>query len=495
MINYVKGLNYSKLIILIFTLAFTFIIRAHGYERVPTPNHLDEMLYAWSGIYLIETGAPVSWSTLDYPKRAEIFKGIISYRGGLPEASVTLYKPWLDEPPLFSILVGYFAHINGADRNQFIPSSYIRIPLVFIGLFTSVVIFLVAQKLFDFKTGILSVITYSLTPVFLFGSRTALPENLIALIFMIILYLLLLYKKKLKYHYLIPIPVLVGIAGLSKPTGFFLILFSVFTLMWFSFNKIHILKLVKRLLFMILGLIPFIAYYFWYNYTLDYEIFKTIFSIQSGRPVGFSNFANILIDPSFAMSPIRDGWYMFSFVYALYLIIKPKKSFKIKYIAFAFVFWMLVVMFTGGEGDPMSWYRYPSFPVLAIISAVGLINLYKVNNIFSTFVFFGLLLTSRYLMTTPFNFNVNAINYKMWFILALTPGLLQMIFKKDIWGQLNKFSALAIIISGLFLNTSLIYRYYDLHCEAKTCPMVPSTKLSQLRFPFDYKFLMFKFKK
>jgi len=80
---------------------FIFILRAHNYERFPSPNHLDEQLYALSGIYLVETGVPVSWSTLDYPKSAEVYKGTISYQGGEPSASVTLYKPWLDEPPLF----------------------------------------------------------------------------------------------------------------------------------------------------------------------------------------------------------------------------------------------------------------------------------------------------------------------------------------------------------------------------------------------------------
>ena len=129
----------------ILVLFFTFVLRAHNYDRVPTANHLDEMLYAWSGIYLIETGEPVSWSTLDYPKRSEVYKGRISYKGGIPEAYVTLYKPWLDEPPLFSLIVGYFAHLYGADRNEFVPSSYIRVPVIIFSTLTSIMVFLIAR--------------------------------------------------------------------------------------------------------------------------------------------------------------------------------------------------------------------------------------------------------------------------------------------------------------------------------------------------------------
>ena len=136
--------RWFKILIFIFIFVFTFILRAHNYEKTPGALHLDEMLYAWSGIYLIETGVPVSWSTLDYPKRAEVFKGIINYKGGQPETSVTLYKPWLDEPPLFSLIVGFFAHINGAARTDFIPSSYIRIPSIIFASLVSIFIFLIA---------------------------------------------------------------------------------------------------------------------------------------------------------------------------------------------------------------------------------------------------------------------------------------------------------------------------------------------------------------
>ena len=175
-------INLFKTSVFLLVFVFTFILRAHNYERTPTSNHLDEMLYAWSGLYLIETGVPVSWSTLDYPKRAEVYKGEINYKGEAPKASVTLYKPWLDQPPLFSLIVGYFAHINNADKTEFVPSSYIRIPTVLFGAVTSVFIFLIARLVSGYWIGILSMIIYGTVPIMVFGSRTALPANLIALI-------------------------------------------------------------------------------------------------------------------------------------------------------------------------------------------------------------------------------------------------------------------------------------------------------------------------
>lgn len=492
--NFLRN-NAFKIVVFILVFVFTFILRAHNYEKVPTSNHVDEQLYAWSGINMVEVGVPISWSTLDYPDSAKVYDGRMSYKGGIPETYVKLYKPWLDEPPLFSYLVGYFAHINGANRNDFIPSSYIRIPTVIIASIVSIFVFLIARNLGGFTTGILAMLIYGTTPIFVFGSRTAMPENLIALSFVVIYWLILKYRDNLKFVTLLPIPILVGVAGLSKPTGYFLLLFAILGSVLVSAKKVPVSKIIKRCLYLIAGTIPFIVYYFWYSYHLSPELFKIIFSIQSGRPVGFSSFAWFLISPAFDTSILKDGWYIFSLVGAIYLLLKKNKDIKMNLLSVAFVFWILVVMFTGGEGDLLPWYRFPVFPILSIISAWATGKLLKLNNLFTTFIFFGLLLTGRYLLSTPFNPNVSPISYRIWLALAVTPGILQIIFKNKIFAKLNKYIAILIILVGMFLNTSLIYRYYELNCEAKTCPMVPTTKLSELRLPFAWKILDFKFSK
>lgn len=479
--------KWFKILLFVAVFLFTFILRAHDYERTPTSNHMDEQLYAWSGINMIEVGVPISWSTLDYPKSAIVFLGRMAYKGGLPDAYVTLYKPWLDEPPLFSYIVGFFAHINGVDRNGFIPSSYIRIPTVIFATVVSVFVFLIATDLGGFYTGLLAMLIYGTTPIFVFGSRTAMPENLIALCFVVIYWLLIRYREKLKFSLLVPIPIIVGIAGLSKPTGYFLILFAVLVSVLLSLKKLPARKIVSRSIYLILGIIPFVAWYFWYSYHLSPEIFKTIFSIQAGRPVGFSSFAWFLISPAVDTVIFKDGWYLFSLVAAFYLILQKNRDIKLNTLAIAFIFWLLVVMFTGGEGDLLAWYRFPLFPILAVIAAWGMKEFLKLNNIFSTFIFFGLLMTGRYLSSTPFYPNVRPVAYKVWMALAITPGLLAFVFKKEIFRKLNKIVMIIIVLAGIIWNSTLIYRYFGLKCQAIVCPMVPSTILSSIGFPEIWK--------
>ena len=465
-----------------FVLYFTFVVRAHNYERVPTANHLDEMLYAWSGLYLIEEGVPVSWSTLSYPESAKVFSGHITYKGGIPETWVDLYRPWLDEPPLFSLLVGYFAHVFEADKTQFVPASYIRFPVVIISTLVSVMIFIIVREIDDYWSGILAMLVYGLTPLLVFASRTAMPESLIAFLYILIIYLVIKFRKSPKFYYVLPMPLLAGIAGLAKPTGYFVLPFALF----FVFDKLYKerkLRLAFQYSFYLLvGILPFIAAYFWYGYHFDAEIFRVITSIQSHRPVGFGSLAWFFISPAYDTAMFRDSWYVFALVSAVYFIFKPREGEK-KLISFAFIYWVMVVMISGGENDLLPWYRFPTFPMLAILSAWGLQKLVRRSDFFVSFLAAGMLLGNRMLLVNAFRPNVSPMTYRIAFSALMAPSLALYIFKTDFWQKATRWVIIGIIAMGLFLNTIYIYQAFDIACESLLCPIVPSTWLSELGFP------------
>lgn len=471
-----------KLILFLLVLLFTFILRAHNYERVPTANHLDEMLYAWSGIYLIETGVPVSWSTLEYPDRAEVFRGEINFRGGLPKSTVTLYKPWLDEPPLFSLLVGYFAHQYGADRNQFIPSSYIRLPMIFISALTSILVFLIARKTSGYWLGLLSMFLYGTIPILVFASRVALPETLIACIFAIIIYLLLKFRDKLKPGYLLPIPLLVGIAGLSKPTGFFLLPYALFFVFYYLYRAGETKRALRYCFHLIIFTLPFIVLFREYGNYFDPEIFKRITEIQSTRPSGFGALGFILTTPSFGTTELRDSWYVFLLVSAGYFLFSLKDSLK-QVVLFSFTYWIIVVMLTGGEWDLLAWYRFPALPMLAILGAWGLVEIVRRADFFASFLGIGLLLGNRRLLVNAFHKNTEALTHRLIFAGLMVPSTLNYVFNKKSLLWFSRGVLVLVIVVGIYFNVSYVYSAFDLECQSKTCPIVPSTFISTLHFP------------
>lgn len=483
--------DYFRATIFVIVFIFTFILRAHNYEKTPGALHLDEMLYAWSGIYLIETGVPVSWSTLDYPKSAEVYKGKINYKGGQPETSVTLYQPWLDEPPLFSLIVGFFAHINGAVRTDFIPSSYIRIPAVLFAAVVSIFIFLIARLVSNFWGGILAMLVYGTVPIMVIASRVALPENLIALIFIIIAYLLLKFYQKPRFIYILPMPFLIGIAGLSKPTGFLLL----FLPMYLIFKKLAEINMLKNALrymaYLILFTLPFVGLFIWYGIHYDADIFWRITSIQAFRPVGFKSLGWFFVSPSFGTSMLIDSWYIFCLLSAAYYIFSPREGLK-RMISLFFIYWVGVVMLTGGEGDLLAWYRFPAFPFLAILGAWGLQMLVKYANLFTSFLAAGLLLGGRSLLVNAFRSNIAPLEFRLTLVSLLLPSLIHSIFEKEWLLKLSKLLIIIIIGAGIYLNVVYIYNTFELACESLSCPIVPSTPLSTLHFPFIWRWFVLK---
>lgn len=480
-INKITGNKYFRITLLLLVLYFTFVLRAHNYDRVPGFGHLEEMLYAWSGIHLVETGSPVSWSTLDYPQRSEVFKGEIGYETNTIKVGVNLYKPWLDEPPVFSVLVGYFAHVFGAERDQIIPPAFIRFPVIFISAVTSLLVFLVARLVSGYWTGILAALIYGLTPVMVFGSRLAVPENLIAMLFMLTIYLLLKFHQTLKIRYVLIIPLLVGIAGLSKPTGFFIAPFAVF--------MIFLKKYYKTALYILLAALPFVGLFFVYGLYYDPEIFWRITGIQSYRPVGFSSLGWFFVSPAYDISTVTDSWYIFCLLAAAYFIFVPKKGLEM-FVSLAFIYWVMVVMISGGEADLLPWYRYPVFPLLSILGAWGLQMVIKKANIFSSFLVFGMLLGNRFLMVNAFRENIQPTEYRIVFTSLMIPSALNLIWNKIWLEKICRLLIIVIIVIAGYLNAVYIYNKFDLDCQSKSCEFGPQNFLSTMHFPVFWRFFV-----
>lgn len=441
-------------------------------------GNLEEMLYAWSGMYLIETGTPISWSTLDYPKRATFFAGVIDYRGEQPKAGVVLRKPWLDEPPLFSLLVGWFAHIYGADKTDIIPPAFIRTPVIIISTLTSIMVFLIARLISGYWTGILSMLLYGTIPVMVIGSRLAVPENLIALLFSIAVYLIIKYQIKPNIAFLLPIPLLAGIAGLSKPTGFFIAPLAIY----FALIQKHY-KLISH---MVLGTFSFVGLFILYGVYFDAEIFWHIVSIQGFRPVGFGSLGWFLISPGFDHTTLKDSWYIFCLISAVYFIFSPKSGPK-RIVSFAFVYWIIIVMLSGGEADMLAWYRYPAFPMLAILGAWGLQELVKKANFFTTFLATGLLLGNRLLLVNAFHPNVTPNFYRTTFSILMLPSLLAPIYQKDWLNALVKLIIIGVATVGIYLNIIYVYNQYTVDCQGAECLFGPTTTLSTINYPFIWR--------
>lgn len=478
--------NYSaketfRVLIFLAVLVFTFILRTHNFDRYPTMGHLEEQMFAWAGIHLIERGIPRAWTSLDFPERAFVYKGAVSYNGGDPVVHVDLVEPWLEHPPLFSLLVGEFAHVYKADRNDIIPTAFIRTPLIIAALFVSIMIFLVARLISGYWSGILAMLIYGTTPILVLGSRLAVPENIIALLYMAVIYLLIRFQLHQRFRYLLIIPLLAGVAGLSKATGFFIIFLAIYIVL----TK----KRYKFAIYLLAATLPFVALFFAYGLYFDPEIFWRINAIQSSRPVGFASLGWFFVSPAFDIAELLDGWFIFLLLSAAFFLFSPLSGLK-RFISLSFVFWIAVVMVSGGEADLLPWYRYPAYPLLAILGAWGLQVLVKRADLFATFLIAGLFLSGRTLLVNAFRPNVSPMDFRIIFSLLMLPSLLNSIFNRAYLEKISKLLLILIIAAGMYFNAIFIYNVFELKCESKSCPFGPTINLSTINYPFFWRWFI-----
>lgn len=453
---------------------FLSILKLHDYDRVPEANHAEELIYSWSGIYLIETGIPQSWSTLDYPEQYLVFDGVVGEGKDL-SLPAKLYSPYMDEPPLYSLLSGGAAHILGADRNEVIPAGYSRLPSVFISLLTMASVFFVAYKFFDYKTGVLAMLFYGITPTFVFGSRMSVPENVTALASIISVYLVWLYQKKPRLRYAIIFGVFSLILGLMKPTGFFLAPLTIFFAMqkrrWKDVGAISLITFT--------GIILFIAY----GYLLNWELFLHIVSIQGARFSGWTGLGFTLVTTAYDIFIEYDGWYIFALISTLFFILQKNKTRQTFLLSMFWLYWLIIVVFSGTEQDLLPWYRYPMFPFMAIFAALGALKVWKRNDFFTIALTIGLVLSSRYYIHNDFRPTTPPLTFRFTYLLAVLPSLAFMVWGGKAFKNLSKFVLVAFFFLGIFYNAKYIYSAFPIKCESKTCPIGASTILSKAQIP------------
>ncbi len=471
----------SKKLLAILLLLFFSLIRLHNFDKIPEPNHAEELLYSWSGIYLIETGVPQSWSTLDYPKSAKVFDGIVGDINNV-YLPATLYRPWLDEPPLYSLLSGGVAHLYGDDRNVVLPVSHTRIPSVLASLVTMMLILVVTAKIFGYWPGLLAMTIYGTSQIFVFASRLSVPENITALAVIGGLWMAKNYLAKHSRWFPFAWGIMSAVLGLMKPTGFFMAPLGMF---------LCIKEKRWKEMFIILGITLLgIGAFVYYGYSIDWEIFKTIVGIQGTRFAGWSGLGYILTSPAYDIFTVNDGWYIFALLATVYYVFKGNKTKEEWLVVMFFMYWTLVGLLSGTEGDLLPWYRYPTFPTMAVLGGVLLFDLLKRADFFSASMILGLMMSSRYFLMNAFRPTTPPNVFRVTFLLAVLPSLAYYVWKKKWLKNLSRLVVTGFLILGVWYNVKYIYNAFEIRCESIQCSFSESSFFSEVRVPFFWRFLV-----
>ncbi len=435
-------------------------LRVHQYAFVPTAGHAEEYLFVWSGLSLIEKGVPISWNDLPpYGDEHVYWEGVVENKSGRGELGIRLLKPWLDEPPLFSLIEGGVAKLYGQENFTLISPYVIRIPPLIFSFISLILIYILVKKLYDWETAILSLLFYGTAPIIVFGSRLAAAENFFVPILLSIVLLLVSYYKN-NNNWKVYLATFLGvIAALAKPTGLLFIPFIVF---WLWKRK----EWKKGFILGGLGILAFFIIYFTYGFYYDKELFLEVFRYQSQRPAGFSGLAYLITNPGFSISGFLDGFVVLGFLSLVYMIYNREND-KPNWILFSFIYTVLMVVFSGGRADQLCWYRYPIYPFMSISAALMIKQAISKPHFYLNSLLIPLLLTNGHLLQSPFrkiNFFLDVKFFRFGFIVLIAPSILHMLFEKKIFKRLMRASLVIALAGGLFYNAWVVKDWFHLEC-------------------------------
>ena len=272
--------NLRFLIILLAVTLCGFFLRALNYDKVPAfLETADEVMYPWAGLTLLQNGTPSSWTWNP------------SYQNGnhvtLWGADFNIVTPWIEKPPLYSLITGTVSLMFGENQLDKVSISTIRLTPLVLSFFSIILVGLVAKNFFNGPVAILSAFLYATIPTIVIANRLSLTENLLIPLTLLAIWMLTLQKEgsfqKLK-------PYLIGlVCGLALATRQFAIVLPLTIVLILITKKeirqaiiISIISLIFGAIYPLIGL-----YYDWSLFTRITEDFYKYYSY--GLPQGITN--------------------------------------------------------------------------------------------------------------------------------------------------------------------------------------------------------------
>jgi 4-amino-4-deoxy-L-arabinose transferase-like glycosyltransferase len=429
-------MSKTKIVILALVLLGSIFLRLHRYILFPQRGATsDEYTYSFLGLSLLTRGVPESWS---------FFPG---YKNMMPLTIDGIFfpmvKPYFDHPPLYGLLAGGWELIFGHNTYAKINLASLRLLPLTLVMLTSLMVFLLINKLYDFKTAIRSLVIFSTVTIFVMNSRVSVAENLFTLILMISL-VCLSYWKRLDRKRIIILGLLSGAAFLTKVLGItvYVTILTILILRQERFKNLFIFSLIFLVLAALFPLYG--AYYNW-------QLFLLIQDQQSVRPIGPETLPYLFSMPIIVNKIVYDGWYIFGFISIITLATSAKKHLMV--IIPFFVYLVLCILSLTKQGQS-GWYLIPFFPFIAIAIAVSVKETLENNSWYYFFLLLIVGLGEIQMLYEP-KFGLSQPIFRLLAITLLAPPLLVKLCSPKLSNWINSLWFYLLIIGEI----ATTYRY------------------------------------
>ncbi len=374
-----KNKNKLFLILCVSIIIVGFLLRFHNYNVWPRLGAtFDEYAWTWQGMNLIQQGVPISWSP--HPQYAN--SQSIIYQ----QTHFRIVRPFLEHPPLFGIVAGGFAILNGATDMYSLHLSQIRPLALILGMLSLALIIALSTELYGKKIGTFVGILYATIPTIVIGSRIVQNENFFIPVWLFALFLTARYirtKRKWLRNLVILLCALLVLAKIPWVAA------GLSIIAIFLYYKNY-----KDAVFVLSGVLTAFIFFALYGLFFDWDLFVNLWKLQAARyDITFTSIYALFQKPFLIDRYYTDGWIYFGWFAAILLFSKDIK----KYIFIVAPIVSYFLIFLAGIPDEAGhgWYRYPFYPFL-IISIALFIKDYYAKNFLLTFIFLVLIGTSLF---------------------------------------------------------------------------------------------------
>ena len=433
-----KKINKNLLIVLGFGLVLFLGLYLRNDKLYTWPREgatFDEYAWTWLGINLIQKQIPISWSP--HPQYSN--RELLIYR----KASFFIVKPYLEHPPLFGILAGSFAILNGAKDMYDVDIKTIRPLSLALGLISIVLLFLLVKEIYDKRTALIASLLYATIPTIVIGSRIVQNENFFIPMWLLALLFTSKYLKNKKSIYRNIAAVICGLLILAKvpwiaAAGSIILIFLY-------------LKRYKDLFKFIIIVLPISLLYLIYGFYFDQKLFIDLLGLQLNRyDLSFASIYALFQKPYLIDRFYTDGWIYFGWFSILLLLMNVKKHYMVILALLSyFVIFLAGIPDEAGHG----WYRYPFYPFL-IVSIALFLKDYFVKNSVLTFLFLTLVGTTLFQNTWEQSFGFSYIILR-FIIIGWGLSLIPLFFP---FRKLQKFSR---IVSYSWLALFVVFNIWS----------------------------------
>ncbi len=355
--------THYRVLIVAAILMMALFLRAWKIDYIPFQSDGDELAYVFAGQSLIEKHMPISWSSFTYPASYNYQKITLGDANFNAIDTFQFIKPWFDHPFVLPLMIGGWTEAFGYHFPSVPPSSILRWPmLVFAGI-TLYLVFALAKEWFGYWSGVFSLFLMSFSPVFIFGQRMVVGENLL------VPFLLLAIYFAVKKRSVVGPVIFSVLAALSKFTG---VIAIPIMLIYYLVHK----QYKTALIYTVSSLGLFALLYGGYGALLGWSQFLAAFGYQSHRLLGWSNPAFILANPGFHHFVVFDMSYYVILLLGIAPLVLQRAKFEKKHIFLLLTTFILFITIwaTSAEQDMLGWYKLPFFTLLTIAAGQVIVD-------------------------------------------------------------------------------------------------------------------------